>query len=211
MQGMRYINREGEVEKVRMTPCRLVANSGNEVDQKATSLPQFGWVTNKLYKVSLIEKNGLNFTTATHIHEDRIFNLRYMQYVSSMVMLPTQTYCYAYNPQSLTRNRYDNPLMFLYTAEAMDSILKMHKLGKVGLSYTARFCARFYLHSIGCCLVYPLHILSMKKRFEVIGKTMNSMYKSTLLKDFKLKSCRWLISDVLYFIRRLSQRLFRKI
>lgn len=203
MQGMKYIDEKGQVQQVRGVSKEISAVSTLEMDKITTSLPQFCWITNKLYKSSLVKGHCLRFLKESHIHEDRIFNLEYMQYASSMVMLSTSTYNYAYNPNSLTRHKYVNPYMFLYTANAFDHILGKHKLGLTTRTYTASFCFRFYIHTIGCCLIYPLGVFPLKKRVVLFYKTLKTLFVSATLHEFKFKIPKWLIYDILYFIRRL--------
>lgn len=62
----------------------------------------FGYVCNKLYKASIIRTNNLKFREDINISEDRIFALKYLQYVQSMQVVAESAYNYELQETGLT-------------------------------------------------------------------------------------------------------------
>ena len=182
---------------------RIKASGKNQVDEICRNLALFVFVTNKLYQASIVKKHDIYFTKNTHIHEDRLFNLNYLRYVNSLIMLPNATYNYLVNPLSLTHNRYADLKMFIYSAEAIDKILESNELGKNMAEYAARYMFNFYFHIIGGCVFYPLKKLNIQDRFEMFGIAFKSLFSSILLKKFLRKTPEWFVEDFKTYFRRL--------
>lgn len=62
----------------------------------------FGYVCNKLYRRSIIEKHNLSFRTDISISEDRIFALQYMAFVKEMRTVNKSAYHYILQNSGLT-------------------------------------------------------------------------------------------------------------
>ena len=62
----------------------------------------------KLYKKSIIDKNGLLFDITVHRGEDVIFNFKYLEHVSTIRMLSLGGYYYNYRSNSLVHTLPDD-------------------------------------------------------------------------------------------------------
>lgn len=206
MLGMKYINSDNSVQDVKNVSATITVSGYNELDSVCPKLPQFCWVTNKLYKSDLIRLHKLTFMEESHIHEDRIFNLNYLQYINSLVMLPEVTYNYLVNPSSLSHKKYCNPEMFIFSAERMNLILQKKTLGKIMSEYVAKFMCRFYIHTFGCCIIYPRNQISFTHRHNVMKHLLKSLLKSELVKGYHGKLMKWMLCDLWYYVRRIVLR-----
>lgn len=195
MVGMKFVDAYGCIKEVRGVEKTISVHSFVEADFVCGVLPQFCWVTNKLYKTSIVKETNLSFMTESHIHEDRIFNLNYLQYVQSLSMFPESTYNYVENPNSLTHS-YVSPNMFLPTADEFDRILRNRVLGINMSIYTGKFCIRFYILALGLCLVSPLSKLSLLQRWLLFGRAMKSMLLSYTVRRYKLKAVGWMLAEL---------------
>ena len=203
MVGMRYVNNDNEEQETKTVPIKTIAKGSKDLDEICPTLPQFCWVTNKLYNSALIQRNKLSFMEESHIHEDRIFNLNYLQFINSLVMLPSATYNYLVNPLSLSHKKYCNPEMFIFSSEKMNCVLQKKILGERMSEYTAKFMCRFYIHTFGCCIIYPRRQISFKERYNVIKRLFNSLSKLKLAKCYRNKLIKWMLSDLWYYAKRL--------
>lgn len=201
MVGMRYVDEKGESRQVRSVQDDMVAKDAHAADVLLCEVPQMGWVTNKLYKASIVQEQGLSFMEDSHIHEDRVFNFGYIQYVNSFVMKSEVTYDYLINTGSLTHNKYDSPEMFICTANTIDGILRAGKLGEHMAQYAARFMVKFYLHAFGCCVVYPYGILPLKRRCRIGMHLVRSFFGSVLLRKYFFLTLKFLLKDLFRYIK----------
>ena len=211
MIGMKFVDIYENIKDVREIEENILAKGYEKIDSICNKLPQFCWVTNKLYKSSLIREHGLSFIEKSHLHEDRIFNLHYLQYVNSLIMFSGATYNYhVENSASLTHS-YVCPDMFLITAEEFDNILRCGKLGNNMSSYTVRFCIRFYIHTIGLCIVSPIIKLSLLKRTSLLASTLKSLLSSYAIHQYKLRVVKWGIEDFYIYTRKILKSKINKI
>lgn len=206
MVGMKFVDIHENIKEIREVKENVLAKSNDRIDSICNKLPQFCWVTNKLYKSSLIKKHNLSFIERSHIHEDRIFNLNYLQYVNSLIMFSGATYnYYVENSTSLTHS-YVYPNMFLISAEEFDKILRNKRLGYNMSIYTARFCIRFYIHAIGLCIVSPFTKLSLLKRSSLFMVTFKSLFSSYAIHQYKLRVVKWGMKDFYVYARKFLMR-----
>ena len=69
------------------------------MDKPATFFYNVVW--NKIYRRDLVQSVGLEFTNELLHAEDQQFNVRYLEYVRTVVSLPDPGYYYVQNPQSI--------------------------------------------------------------------------------------------------------------
>ena len=195
MQGIKNVDDSGRIVNEMSLKNTMCAETKEEVDKKLVRIPSFGWVSNKIFKASIVKQNDLRFITTSNINEDRVFNLEYSIYVNSFLMLPTATYNYLENPNSLTHS-YIHPNMFFSTAIEFDKLVESETLGNEICAYTGKFCIRFYIHTIGVCFVSPLSKLSLQERGIVFGRAMKSMLLSYTVRRYKLKAVGWMLAEL---------------
>lgn len=193
-------------------PFRTASQAKNKekVDLMLTKAPAFGWVSNKMFKSSIIQQHNLQFVITSSINEDRVFNLEYSQYICSFLMLPTATYNYAENPKSLTHS-YVHPNMFINTAKEYDKILRNGQLGSNMSIYTGKFCIRFYVHAIGLCIISPLNKLSFLQRSSLFISTLKSLLSSHVIHQYKLRVVKWGMEDFYVYTRKILKSKINKI
>lgn len=183
---------------------QLVSASGKTlVDEVCSDLPLFVLVTNKLYDATIVMKYGIQFDERTHIHEDRLFNLEYVCHVDSVVMLPSASYNYRLNPKSLSHIKFVDPMMFVYSAENIDRLLRSGDLGVHMSEHGAHFMFNFYFRAMLSCLVYPPCKLSLGQRFAMWWKATRSALRSVLFRRYGLLIPRWFVGQVRHYCRKI--------
>ena len=205
MQGIKNVDLSGKLIKKIGSERVLCAETKEEADFALTKIPAFGWVSNKMFKLSIIQQHNLQFVTTSSINEDRVFNLEYSQYIYSFLMLPSVSYNYVENPKSLTHS-YVHPNMFINTAKEYDKILRNGKLGLHLSVYTGKFCIRFYIHAIGLCIVSPFTKLSLLKRSSLFMVTFKSLFSSYAIHQYKLRVVKWGMKDFYVYARKFLMR-----
>lgn len=206
MVGMKYI-RNGVINEIRGVTSNLVASTPQEFDNYYNKFPQLGFVTNKLYNANFIRKYNIFFSEDTHVHEDRLFNIEYSQYISNAIMLPENTYNYIDdNLNSLTHQKLTPPYMFVITANHMNKLIIQKKLGYNAQYNIARLMFKHFIHAFGCCIVYPIKSLSIIERLKLTQKVINSLYNSVILHGYTFSMIKWMFNDIRYFINRLSKK-----
>jgi glycosyltransferase involved in cell wall biosynthesis len=195
---------DGKIRELKGIPKIYNADTVQAVDEICSCIPQFGYVTNKLYRSSLIRENRILFAEDTHIHEDRIFNITYVQYVKSFIMLPNVSYNYMDdNGDSITHIKYNPPHLYVKTAERMNSLILNANLGTRMQKGVARVMFNHYVHALGCCMIYPPSKMSLSDRSNSVKKIYHSMKRSVIPQRFRMKSITWLFQDLLYYTKRL--------
>lgn len=195
MQGLKNVDDLGQIVKDVRLENTVCAVEKDKVDRTLVDVPAFGWVSNKLFKASIVNQNALRFITTSSINEDRVFNLEYSVYVNSFLMLPTATYNYVANPNSLTHS-WIHPDMFLSTAVEFDKLVGIGTLGNNVSVYTGFFCIRFYIHALGLCLISPLSKLPLAQRRVLLCRGMKNMLHSYTVRRYKLKTIWWMLAEL---------------
>lgn len=190
MQGIRNIDRSKHSGKEMRSESIIKAETKEDVDRLLIEVPAFGWVSNKMYRASIVKQYNLRFITRLNINEDRVFNLMYSIYVNSFLMLPTVTYNYVENVNSLSHS-YIHPSMFISTSQEFDKLVRSGKLGNRVQVYTGRFCIRFYIHALGLCFVSPFSKLSLYQRGFLVAKIIRKSLFSYTMQRYKLKAIKW--------------------
>ncbi|WP_239465601.1 hypothetical protein [Bacteroides gallinaceum] len=187
---------------------KMEAHGKKQVDEICMKTPLlFVYVTNKLYKTAIIKEYGMQFIQESYVHEDGLFNYNYVQHVKSFVMLPKASYYCSANPNSITHFRYADLHMFIYSAEAINDLLKGNELGKKISLHAAQYQFNFYLRVILGCLYYPLRVLSFKQRCSMIGCVTKSIKKSVLITRYKRMIPHWLFFRTKHYLQKLSRRI----
>lgn len=204
MVGMKYVNNQMKINKISGISKNIQAINAKDIDSICSTLPLFLFVTNKLYKSSIIKEQHLSFIEKSHVHEDRIFNLNYLQFIQSLIMLSQTTYNHVDVSNSLSHSQA-YPNMSVITAEQFDKIIKNELLGDNMSVYTGKFCIRFYVHAIGLCITSPLKKLPFPQRVSLFFKANRCMLFSYTVKKYKLRAIKWIINAFNFYIKKLLQ------
>ena len=181
MSSRKVVNERGDrVILIDKVLDKTEAHGKVQVDELCMRIPLFIYVTNKLYKTSIIKAHNIQFIQEPHVHEDGIFNYNYACYADSFVMLPDTSYNFTLNPNSITHFGYTDLNMYIRSAEAINDLLKGNGLGKNISLHAAQYMLNLYLRVTLGCLFYPMHILNLKQRCYMIGCMAMSMKKSVL-------------------------------
>lgn len=186
---------------------KIEAHGEKQVDETCMKTPLlFVYVTNKLYKTAIIKEYGIQFIQESYVHEDGLFNYNYVQHVKSFVMLPKASYYCLANPNSITHSRYTDLHMFIYSAEAINDLLKGNELGKKISLHAAQYQLNFYLRTALGCIYYPLHILSLKQRILIIKYVTESIRNSVLISRYRKMIPQWLFFRAKHYLKKFTRR-----
>lgn len=211
MSSRKVVNERGD--KVIMTDKVLdktEAQGNVQVDELCVKIPLFVYVTNKLYKTSIIKDHNMRFIQESHVHEDGLFNYNYACYADSFVMLPDTSYNFTFNPNSITHFGYTDLKMYIRSAEAINDLLKGNGLGKNISLHAAQYQFNLYLRTALGCIYYPLHILSLKQRLSMMEYMAGNLRKSVLASRYKRMIPKWLFLKSKYYLRKSFQRLIKR-
>lgn len=178
-----------------------------QVDEVCHNLKFYILVTNKLYKTTIIKRHNIQFINNSHIHEDGIFNLSYTRYTNSLIVLPESTYYGVINPNSLTHMHYANLIMYINSAEELDSLLRSNKLGKYMSYHAAQYMFNCYLRAFLGCLYYPLSILSTQKRIQLIQDIIKSSKRTVLFSQYKTMIPKWLAKRIKHYYKKIFSKI----
>lgn len=211
MSSRKVVNERGD--KVIMTDKVLdktEAQGNVQVDELCVKIPLFVYVTNKLYKTSIIKDHNMRFIQESHVHEDGLFNYNYACYADSFVMLPDTSYNFTFNPNFITHFGYTDLKMYIRSAEAINDLLKGNGLGKNISLHAAQYQFNLYLRTALGCIYYPLHILSLKQRLSMMEYMAGNLRKSVLASRYKRMIPKWLFLKSKYYLRKSFQRLIKR-
>ena len=182
------------------------AMTRQEIDDLMDSFPRFGWVNNKLYKTSVVSGNNIQFILTSNMHEDRTFNLEFLQYANSLVLLPTATYNYVLNPNSITHQKHIPARKFLNTAMEWDKFVGSEKLGRKGSLYTADFYIKFIMRALLCAVGYPSKELLPDGRMKILRDVVKAAWNSNVRRKYPLKTLKWGFKHFNYYLRKAIRR-----
>lgn len=99
--------------------------------------------------------------------------------------------------------------MFIRSAEAINDLLKDNGLGKNISLHAAQYQFNFYLRVALGCIYYPLHILSLRQRYSMIGNMAKSIRKSVLIICYKEMIPKWLFIRARHYLRKFTGRIIK--
>ena len=207
MQGMRYIDSFGHdlcylIDGNIVTKHSIVANSREEVNNKIGIIPAFGWVTNKLYRTTIIKDKKILFPDKDIINGDRLFNFLYYLNINSFIILPTITYNYVENKESIS-HKFIHPKKFIIAAKEYDALIGNNLINKNILEYIALHSIRFYVHAIGNCILAKPSKISSIRRICLIINVFYYLFSSQSFKYYKLKGVLIFFKYVIHYIKRI--------
>lgn len=211
MSSRKVVNERGD--RVIMTDKVLdkaEAHGKVQVDELCMRIPLFIYVTNKLYKTSIIRKHNIQFIQESHVHEDGIFNYNYACYAESLVMFSDTSYNFTLNPNSITHFGYTDLKMYIRSAEAINYLLKGNGLGKNISLHAAQYQFNLYLRTALGCIYYPLHILSLKQRILMVKYMAESIRISVLISRYGKMIPQWLFFRMKHYLRKFSRRFLKR-
>lgn len=114
MSSRKVVNEHGDKVIMRDRVLdKTEAHGKVQVDELCMRIPLFIYVTNKLYKTSIIKDHNIQFIQESHVHEDGLFNYNYASYAESLVMFPCASYNFTFNPNSITHFGYTDLNMYI--------------------------------------------------------------------------------------------------
>lgn len=210
MSSRKVVNERGDkVILIDKVLDKTEAHGKVQVDELCMKIPLFIYVTNKLYKTSIIRDHNIQFIQESHVHEDGLFNYNYACYAESLVMLPDTSYNFTFNPNSLTHSGYTDLKMYIRSAEAINDLLKGNELGEKISLHAAQYMFNLYLRVTLGCIYYPIHILSLKQRCSIIGCMAKSIRESVLISRYRRMVPKWLFFRTRYYLRKFFHRLIK--
>lgn len=207
MSSRKVVNEYGKVIMTDKVLEKTEAHGKVQVDELCIKIPLFVYVTNKLYKTSIIKAHNMRFIQESHVHEDGLFNYNYTCYADSLVMLPDTSYNFTFNPNSITHFGQTDLRMYIRSAEAINDLLKGDKLGKNISLHAAQYQFNLYLRTALGCVYYPLHILSLKQRILMLKNMAESIRYSVLISRYGKMIPKWLFFRVKHYLRKFTRRL----
>lgn len=211
MSSRKVVNERGDkVILIDKVLDKIETHAKVQMDELCMKIPLFIYVTNKLYKTSIIKKHNIQFIQESYVHEDGLFNYNYACYAESLVMLPNTSYNFTFNPNSITHSRYTDLKMFIRSAEAITDLLKGNELGKKISLHAAQYQFNLYLRVALGCIYYPMHILNLKQRFSMIRYMVESIKRSVLISRYGKMIPQWLLSRAKHYLKKLSRRFMNK-
>ncbi len=205
MQGMVGLDKQGKTVNTWKVPHQLQSQDSEEVDRMLPRLPAFGWITNKLFNMSIIKRAGLQFLTTLPVQSDRIFNIEYSRHVRSFVMLPTVTYHYAHNPNSLVHS-FVHPRAIVTLCKECERMLRAGNTGSHMSAYIGAFCMRFYVRAMSLCVTSPMEKLPLLPRLGLLLRILYDMLSSYTLRKYKLRAVSWAWKSFLYYVKKVFDK-----
>lgn len=151
----------------------------------------YGVVWNKLYKRGIIENNFIRFREDVTLGEDFIFNLTYLKYIKSVLVLNNKLYYYnCLNSGSLSR--YDKNIDICKTElENRNKIFEAYKnvFIELGLYNSNKKRVQQYW-----LLYLAMNLYYIKYEFHFWDKNDLEQWKQILLNNYEVKKCRDTVS-----------------
>ena len=129
--GIAHYSRTGAFIKETILPARVLSTEEylSEVLIQLKTDMYCGGTYNKLYRRSIIEKNALSFTEKYSFAEDFIFNLDYLDHVSSIALVDQALYFYQPDTEnSLTSFNYGMNDVALFWAQRSNAYDRFKRL-----------------------------------------------------------------------------------
>ena len=139
------------------------------------------WVTNKLFKRAIIEKNHIRFDNSLTLWEDGIFTIEFIKYAESLISLDTKGYYYRDTPCSLSEKHEGN----IYNI-AFSIYSKYHRLFSDEYNFGTTFAKQYRFELV--------HGITMREfKFMSDKSVATSEIRKTIKSGFYNKSMRtWL-------------------
>lgn len=175
---------------------------------------------NKLYKLDIIKKQGIKFPPYNSC-EDRLFNIRYFNYVEACKVVSNVLYDYSFDGKnSLTNKYFDNKFdTFVEFYRELLKLTKKHEKGFSALFLKGVMSCIIPLHSESCPLTYGEkydYIRTIMQHPDVIKASKDSLTDTKirqLMKTlFKTKSVpvNYMASKLMYSVSMASPKTIEK-
>lgn len=137
----------------------------------------------KLYKRKIIVDNKLKMDIRLDMGEDLQFNLLYMEYIKSLVVVPKVLYIYNTQDSFLTHKYRENLFQKRkLSIELLEAHLKTHNIDTNIIYY-------LYLKLLFAQVMQEQeHMISTRKRWFIIKNILNMEVIKTSIRDFKPKN-----------------------
>lgn len=178
-------------------------------------------VWNKVYKRNIIQENNIKFPNYRSC-EDRIFNLRYFEYIQNAMINDKINFEYSFDgKRSLTNRYFDNKFdTFVHWNNVLTNIVNEDYEGYASLFLKGVMSCLMSLHSKSCHLSYSekrtyikkvLHQNDVMKASKISSnETMMKKVISTLL-SIRNVTLNYYSSKVIHLISQASPRVIERI
>lgn len=175
---------------------------------------------NKLFKLDIIKKHGIEFPPYNSC-EDRLFNIRYFNYVKNCKVVSDVLYDYSFDGKnSLTNKYFDNKFdTFVEFYRELLALTKKHEKGFSALFLKGVMSCIIPLHSESCPLTYREkreYIKTIMQHPDVIKASKDSLtdtkIRQVMKMLFKTKSVsvNYTASKIMYSVSMASPKIIEK-
>ena len=148
-----------------------------EVIKKVLSNQYGGYIFNKVFKKSIIDKRKIRFDRNIHMCEDMVFVLEYLQFSKDIIFIPDMLYNYRMRKTSAVWQKNEKYMTIFEAYENIRKLLMKNNLSDEELNYKIAFS----------------YCLLKKTQREIVEKKYNFNFKSyiknnkSIKKDLKIK------------------------
>lgn len=175
---------------------------------------------NKLYKLNIIKKHGIKFPSYNSC-EDRLFNIRYFNYVEACKVVSNVLYDYSFDGKnSLTNKYFDNKFdTFVEFYRELLILTEKNRRGSSALFLKGVMSCIIPLHSDSCPLkkreksTYIKHIVNFPDVIRAAEESLVDTKMRKIMKilfQTKLVSVNYVASKMMYMVSMMSPKTIEK-
>lgn len=161
-----------------------------------------GSVWGKLFKTNIINDNNIRFDKNWIYKEDLIFLLQYLQFINQIQIIPTSSYLYYINDNSITRSHFKAEYLIYNQSCILKLINNFIDISPEYIGIFNTFCLNEQLDAI---YRHYIQLYKNRDRIDLLKKIqsinnniqLGNKFKSNIILTFLLKNKLYLLFDYL--------------